>query len=151
MKMYILRGKAGNYAMPGEKPHYWANGALDEASALAYARMRNYEGQVIDVVGYSGYNSPQMKATLEAVRSDLDCFALYGFSAGGYTVWNLLHGGLTKAEKERLNLVVVLGSPGPPDKSSYGKGNWELIFRENPKEGHMAGPKALLARPRGSD
>jgi hypothetical protein len=150
MKMFILRGKAGDYALPGGKSKYWANGALDDTAAMDFARLRGYDPKMIPVAGNSGYNSAQMREALKQIRADDDVFALYGFSAGGYTVWNIINKALTTKEKERLALVVVLGSPGPPAMDTY-RGDWELIFRENPPEGHMAGPQALLKRPYGPD
>jgi pimeloyl-ACP methyl ester carboxylesterase len=152
MKMFILRGKAGDYALPGGKSRYWANGALDDDAATNFARLRGYEPRMIAVAGNSGVNSHQMREALKQIRADDDVFALYGFSAGGYTVWNLLNKGLTTKELERLALVVVLGSPSPPGPpvDTY-RGDWEFIFRLNPPEGHMAGPRALLKRPYGPD
>ena len=41
MKMLILRGKAGKYALPGEQPRDWPRGALDEPAALEFARLRD--------------------------------------------------------------------------------------------------------------
>jgi len=147
MKMLILRGKAGDYPTPDGKPKYWQKGALDEPSALEFARLRGYDAKVIDVKGYSAVNSEQMIATLKEIRADDDIFALYGFSAGGYTIANIL-GVLTKKEKERLALVVILGAP--PHLGIY-DGPWELIYREDPdgKNGHMRGPKELLSNPYG--
>jgi hypothetical protein len=147
MKMLILRGKAGNYPTPDGKPMFWPKGALDEPAALEFARLRGYDAKVIDVEGYSAVNSAQMVAALKEIRADEDIFALYGFSAGGYTIANIL-GVLTKKEKERLALVVILGAP--PHSSVY-DGPWELIYREDPpgKNGHMRGPRVLLTNPYG--
>jgi hypothetical protein len=147
--MVIMRGKAGMYALPGEAKKDWPAGALDEAAALRFARLRGYEPKVIKVAGYSGMYSRQMKLALKEIRADDDVFALYGFSAGGYTINNILRV-LTSKEKDRLALVVVLGAPPPPEKSTY-HGPWELIFRLNPPEGHMAGPSVLLRDPFGPD
>jgi hypothetical protein len=146
MKMIILRGKAGDYALPGGPTRYWANGALDDAAAYEFARLRGYDAKMINVKGYSGFNSEQMRKALDEIRADDEVFALYGFSAGGYTVGNILKV-LTDKEKDRLALVVVLGAP--PRKPIYDSGLWETIYRENPPDGHMAGPKALLAKPYG--
>jgi hypothetical protein len=44
--MLILRGIAGNFA-----GRDWPHGALDEPSALEYARRKGYEGKVLDVAG----------------------------------------------------------------------------------------------------
>lgn len=149
MKMIILRGKDGNYALPGQPPRLWPDGALDDAAACDFARLRGYDPKSINVKGSSVTGSRQMSKAMEEIRADDDVFALYGFSAGGYTIWNILRA-LTKKERDRLALVIVLGAPPPPNKSSY-QGPWELIYRLNPPEGHMAGPRALLARPYGTD
>lgn len=149
MKMLILRGKAGRYALPGQKAQDWPRGALDEAAALEFARLRGYDGKVMDVAGLSVAGSAQMRMTLENIRADDDVFALYGFSAGGYAIFHILRA-LTQSERDRLALVVVLGAPPPPHKASY-RGPWELIFRTDPPAGHMAGPRALLAQPFGPD
>ena len=51
MKMLILRGITGHYA-----GRDWPRGALDEPSALEYARRKGYVGQVLDVAGATGAN-----------------------------------------------------------------------------------------------
>ena len=148
MKMLILRGKAGTYALPGEKAREWPTGALDEPAALEFARLRGYTPKPLNVAGYSG-GGKAMQMALEEIRKDDEVFALYGFSAGGYTIYHILRA-LKPKERDRLALVVVLGAPPPPDIHLY-RGPWELIFRLNPPAGHMAGPRALLARPYGPD
>jgi hypothetical protein len=149
MKMLIMRGKAGMYALPGEKDRDWPRGALDEPAALEFARLRGYSPKVLDVAGYSAAGSRQMQMALSEIRADDEVFALYGFSAGGYTIFNILRV-LKPKERDRLALVVVLGAPPPPAVHHY-RGPWELIFRLNPSDGHMAGPRALLAQPFGPD
>jgi len=140
--MLILRGKAGTY---GGKD--WPRGALDEPPALEYAERRGYTGEVLDIAGVAVEHSKQTKLALEEFRGDPDVSAIYGFSAGGYNVLHFL-GELSPIECKRLRLVVVLGAPGnPADKYNARKfgGNWELVYRTDPPEGHMAGPKVLLA------
>ena len=149
MKMLIMRGKAGMYALPGEKDRDWPRGALDEAAALEFARLRGYSPKILDVAGYSAAGSKQMQMAMSEIRADDDVFALYGFSAGGYTIFNILRV-LKPKERDRLALVVVLGAPPPPAVHHY-RGPWELIFRLDPPAGHMAGPRALLAQPFGPD
>jgi hypothetical protein len=149
MKMLIMRGKAGIYALPGEPERNWPKGALDEAAALEFARLRDYSPIILDVAGYSAAGSRQMQMAMSEIRADDEVFALYGFSAGGYTIYNILRV-LKPKERDRLALVVVLGAPPPPSINGY-RGPWELIFRLNPPAGHMAGPRALLARPFGPD
>jgi hypothetical protein len=47
----------------------------------------------------------------------------------------------------RLKLVVVLGAPDRPP-SEYEARNfgadWELVYRQDPPQGHMFGPERLL-------
>ena len=149
MKMLIMRGKAGTYALPGEKEREWPTGALDEPAALEFARLRGYTPKPVNVAGYSAPGSKQMQMALTEIRSDNEVFALYGFSAGGYTIYHILRA-LKPKERDRLALVVVLVAPPPPSINGY-RGQWELIFLLNPPAGHMAGPRALLARPFGPD
>jgi len=149
MKMLIMRGKAGKYALPGEHAKDWPRGALDEPAALEFARLRGYDTKILDVAGLSTAGSMQMRMALSEIRADNEVFALYGFSAGGYTIYHILRA-LTPKERDRLAMVVVIGAPPPPDKHSY-RGPWELIFRVDPPAGHMAGPRALLTRPYGPD
>jgi hypothetical protein len=149
MKMIIMRGKAGSYALPGEKARVWPRGALDDQAAVEFAKLRGYVPKIIDVAGYSAVDSKQMQTAMSEIRADNDVFALYGFSAGGYTILNIL-GRLTRKEKDRLALVVVLGAP-EAGSHSY-NGPWELIYRLDPSKaagGHMGGPRELLKQPYG--
>ena len=132
--MLILRGIAGHFA--GQTyPH----GALDEPAALDYARRRGYLGRVLDVSGEANEDSPQVVEALAAIRRDQSISALYGFSGGGYNAAYILDD-LTDAERDRINLVIVLGAPkNSPDLY---KGPWELVYRSDPS--HMSGPRALL-------
>ena len=66
-KMLILRGIAGHYA-----GRDWPRGALDEPPALEYARRKGYVGQVLDVAGATGPQSPQTKMALAEVSSRRD-------------------------------------------------------------------------------
>lgn len=131
-KMLILRGIV--------KPGY-PRGALDEESAKEYARRRGYEPVVLDVSGETGPNSPQVRMAMDAFRVDKSIHAFYGFSGGGYNVRHVLRR-LNTEELMRVDLVVVLGAPNNP--SSLYRGHWELVYRLDPKEGHMAGPRILL-------
>jgi hypothetical protein len=136
-KMLILRGIAGHYS-----GRDWPRGALDEPPALEYARRRGYVGEVLDVAGATGENSPQTQMALARFHRDETVAALYGFSGGGYNVLHIIKA-LPHAELARLRLVVVLGAPNNP--SHLYKGSWELVYRLDPPGGHMDGPRALLA------
>ena len=110
MKMLIMRGKTGKYALPGEQARDWPRGALDEPAALEFARLRDYDAKILDVAGLSTAGSMQMRMALSEIRADNEVFALYGFSAGGYTIYRILRA-LKPKERDRLALVVVLGAP----------------------------------------
>ncbi len=138
--MLILRGRPGNY--DGKD---WPRGALYEAPALEYARRKGYVGKVLDVAGEASANSQQTRMALAEFRRDLTVTALYGFSAGGYNVLHIIDA-LTPDERTRLKLVVVLGA-APGNSAKHYKGprdHWGLVWRDNPKAGHIAGPRALL-------
>lgn len=130
--MLILRG-ISNAANP--------RGQLDDASALKYAQLRGYQGEVLDVSGNS--SGPQVERALARIRdtSKPPVAALYGFSGGGYNTRHILNA-LNDDEQGRLNLVVILGAPKQP--ASAFEGDWELVYRIDPREGHMAGPRILL-------
>jgi hypothetical protein len=145
-KMLILRGISGTFC--GQK---YSNGALDEPSALQYARRRGYDGYVLDASGETGDNSIQTRRALTEFRKDKTITALYGFSGGGYNIWHILKQ-LKADEKERLELVVVLGAPKTPEHQY--KGTWELVYRIDPQGSgpdtdgcrHMSGPRVLLGQ-----
>ena len=137
MKMLILRGIAGHYA-----GRDWPRGALDEPPALEYAQRKGYVGEVLDVAGATGANSPQTKMALAEFHRDSTVAALYGFSGGGYNVLHVIHA-LPPADRARIQLVVVLGAPLNP--ANLYRGPWELVYRTDPPGGHMDGPRALLA------
>lgn len=136
-KMLILRGIAGHYA-----GRDWPRGALDEPPALEYARRKGYVGEVLDVAGATGANSPQTKMALAEFHRDSTVAALYGFSGGGYNVLHILKA-IAPADRARIQLVVVLGAPLNP--AHLYRGPWELVYRTDPPGGHMDGPRALLA------
>jgi lysozyme family protein len=135
--MLILRGIAGHFA-----GRDWPRGALDEPSALAYAKARGYDGRILDVAGATGSGSLQVAMALTALRADASVTALYGFSGGGYNVLHILDD-LSRDERARIKLVVVLGAPSNPP--ALYRGPWELVYRTDPPSGHMDGPRALLA------
>jgi hypothetical protein len=78
---------------------------------------------------------------IERIRRDEAVTAVYGFSGGGYnarTIW----GHLSAVERERIQMVIVVGSPGVEE--SHFAGDPYVLIQPDPPEGHMAGPKALL-------
>lgn len=130
--MLILRGVANE-----ENPR----GQLDDESALEYARRLGFEGEVLDVAGNAGANSPQVAMALERIRSDERVTAIYGFSGGGYNA-RLIWKELTAAERERIRKVIVIGSPRVTEADFPGKS--DVLIRADPPEGHIAGPRVLL-------
>lgn len=137
--MLILRGISGTFG--GKR---YPNGALDGASAIAYAERLGYRGQVLDVSGETGVASAQTLKAVDAIRWDSDIDAIYGFSGGGYNarhVW----GKLTAEERKRIRRIVVVGSPGVEGVSFVGCPNVTIV-PDPPasKGGHMAGPRVLL-------
>jgi hypothetical protein len=127
--MIILRGIANS-----ENPR----GQLDDESALEYARRVGYEGEVLDV---AGDNSAQVRIALDRIRGDEKVTAIYGFSGGGYNA-KRIWGELKATERERIGKIVVIGAPGV-GKADF-PGHAEVLIKQDPPAGHMAGPKALL-------
>jgi hypothetical protein len=130
--MLILRGIAN-----AENPR----GQLDDSSAIEYARRLGFRGDVLDVAGNTGINSLQVKTAIDRIHEDRAVKGLYGFSAGGYNA-RLIWKELSPAERQRFVKVVVLGAPGVaardfPDAA-------DVLIRQDPPAGHLAGPKALL-------
>jgi hypothetical protein len=144
--MLILRGITNLKYWPK-----YPNGALDEPSALEYARRRGYVGRVLNVSGETGDKSPQTRQALREFLSDSTLTALYGFSGGGYNVYHILNR-LTGEQRDRLELVVVIGveanklSAHALNANSF-SAHWELVYRNDPPkpQTHIDGPRALLA------
>ena len=130
--MLILRGIANS-----EHPR----GQLDDPSALEYAQRLGFRGEVLDVAGNTGSDSPQVTLALERIRRDQTVTAIYGFSGVGYNarqIWKKL----AAAERERIRKVIVIGSPDV-DKADF-PGTSDVLIKADPPQGHLAGPKALL-------
>ena len=136
--MLILRGIASNDNTFGRP---YPNGALDEASAVEYAHLRGYTPKVLTVSGEASRTSLQATLALKELRHDASITALYGFSGGGFNVRHILRDA-SQYILDRIKLVVILGAPQNP--ASLYKGPWETVWRGDPPEGHMFGPKALL-------
>ena len=130
--MLILRGIANS-----DNPR----GQLDDSSALQYARRRGFRGELLDVAGNTGADSPQVNMALERIRRDETVTAIYGFSGGGYNA-RLIWRELTAAERERIRTIIVVGSPQVAKADFPGKAN--VRIKSDPPEGHMAGPTVLL-------
>ena len=153
--MLILRGKTDLKAWPK-----YPNGALDEQSALQYAKNNGYEGRVLPVSGETGSNSKQTEKALQDFLNDQTITALYGFSGGGYNVRHILDrlkaDPATAKQLARLELIVVIGVDKQnlsrdrllreSYKTSCDKVHWEVVYRNDPKPPltHIDGPRALL-------
>lgn len=135
--MLLLRGIAGEF--DGKS---YPNGALDEASATAYARLRGYEPKVLTVSGEAYDDSPQVQLAIKELRQDESITALLGFSGGAFNIRHIIEHAPASV-LVRIRLLVVLGAPQNP--ASLYKGKWELVWRGDPPQGHMAGPAVLLA------
>jgi hypothetical protein len=128
--MLILRGIAN-----AQHPH----GQLDDEAAREYARRLGYRGEVLDVAGDA--DGPQAKIALDRIHHDNKVTAIYGFSGGGYNarrIWSHLNA----QERHRIGKVVVIGSPGV-SKSDF-PGSADVLVKQDPPAGHMAGPRTLL-------
>jgi hypothetical protein len=130
--MLILRGIAN-----AENPR----GQLDDNSAINYARRLGFRGDVLDVAGNPGVHSPQVKTAIDRIHEDRTVKGLYGFSGGGYNA-RLIWKELSPAERQRIFKVIVIGAPGVaqtdfPDAA-------DVLIRQDPPAGHLAGPKVLL-------
>jgi hypothetical protein len=160
-KMLILRGNpapASTYPDEYGNKIAWPKGALHVHAAEAYARMRGYEPVVLDVPGKpQSQHSPQTIAAVKMFLDDTAVTAFYGFSGGGYNVKHILDVLASKdpSSLQRITLVVVIGSPYSKFPHQAGKAlytaahygrdlHWEVVYRINPKEGHMFGPDVLL-------
>ena len=130
--MLILRGIANS-----ENPR----GQLDDGAALEFARRLGFRGEVLDVAGEARAHSPQVGMALDRIHQDEKVAAIYGFSAGGYNVRRIWKE-LTAEERERIGKVIVVGSPGVARTDFPGKA--EVVIKDDPPAGHLAGPKILL-------
>jgi hypothetical protein len=133
-KMLILRGIAN-----ADHPR----GQLDDAAALEYARRLGYRGEVLDVASDSSGDASQFNQAMARIRQDQSVAAIYGFSGGGYNakrIWSSLR----PAERERIERVVVIGSPGV-HKGDF-PGSEHVVIQGDPPAGHLAGPRVLLEK-----
>jgi hypothetical protein len=130
--MLILRGIASAEAPRGQ---------LDDESALKYARRVGYHGEVLDVASNGSADSAQVKIATERIRHDEKVRAIYGFSGGGYNT-RRIYARLNRAERQRIRKIVVVGSPGIT-KADFPE-SADILIKDDPPAGHMAGPKALL-------
>ena len=128
--MLILRGIANS-----EHPR----GQLDDHSALEYARRLGYRGEVLDVAGGNG---AQVKMALDRIRRDDEGDRALRFFRRRLQRPAHLESQLDADERARIGKVVVIGSPGV-DEDDF-PGSADVVIKQDPPAGHLAGPKALL-------
>jgi hypothetical protein len=146
-RMLILRGNATKDATiyPDEqgRTRAWPDGALHEKAAIGFAKQLTYN----DIVIVDGSGSPprgkgtrQTDDALDSIHEVKDADAeigLYGFSGGGYTVFEILKY-LAKNEPEslrRIRHVIVIGAPNDlGDDAIYQPAYYDaLVVKDNPK------------------
>jgi hypothetical protein len=130
--MLILRGIASAEAPRGQ---------LDDDSALKYARRVGYRGEVLDVASNGSTDGAQVTMAVDRIRHDEKVRAIYGFSGGGYNA-RRIYARLNRAERQRMRKIIVVGSPGVT-KADFPE-SADVLIKDDPPAGHMAGPKALL-------
>jgi hypothetical protein len=175
--MLILRGnattkdQANDFPDEQGKPHVWPEGALHEGPARAYAKQLGYEDVMVDGSGSlpRGKGTKQTDDALKKFHEDEEAdIGFYGFSGGGYTLFEILKY-LTRTEPKslhRIKDVVVVGAPNKQGDAIYKpayyialvlqkdpKINWEAPkwtpkYKENPKPEQM--PKDITL-PKGAD
>jgi hypothetical protein len=170
-RMLILRGNATKDATiyPDEqgRTRAWPDGALHEHAALAFAKQLKYH----DIIVVDGSGSPprgkgttQTDDALDTIHEDKDAdIGLYGFSGGGYTVFEILKY-LARTDPEslrRIRHVIVIGAPNDlggaaiykpayfdtlvhkdhPEIKDWKPLDWTPIYRENPDPSQL--PKGV--------
>src|SRR5437660_10361736 len=130
--MLILRGIASAEAPRGQ---------LDDESALKYARRVGYHGEVLDVASNGSADGAQVKMAIDRIHHDEKVRAIYGFSGGGYNA-RRIYARLNRTERQRIRKIVVVGSPGITQGDFPESA--DVLIKNDPPAGHMAGPKALL-------
>ena len=130
--MLILRGIASAEAPRGQ---------LDDESALKYARRVGYHGEVLDVASNGSADGAQVKMAIDRIHHDEKVRAIYGFSGGGYNA-RRIYARLNRTERQRIRKIVVVGSPGITQADFPESA--DVLIKNDPPAGHMAGPKALL-------
>jgi hypothetical protein len=176
-RMLILRGNdttdTGIYPDETGKTRARPEGALHEKAARAFAKQLGYDDVMVDGSG-SPPRSPESTQTKDALKKfheDKEAdIGFYGFSGGGYTVFEILKF-LAATEPDslrRIRHVVVIGAPNHLGgqaiyKPAYydalvvkdnlkikdwKKLDWVPIYRENPKLSQM--PKGVQL-PKGVD
>jgi hypothetical protein len=176
-RMLILRGNATTKEQANDfpddqgKPHVWPEGALHEKAARAYAKQLGYDDVMVDGSGSEQTaTGRQAKDALKKFHEVEDAdIGFYGFSGGGYTLWEILKFMAATEPKSlsRIRHVIVIGAPNHRggdaiykpayynarvDQKAKGKdwkdADWVPIFRENPKLKQM--PKGIVL-PEGAD
>ncbi len=85
-------------------------GRLHDGPAREFARREGFQPEVLDASGETGAYSHQTNAAMSRIKKG-GVTGLYGFSGGGYNLVHLWRR-LTPTEHDRIQRVVVVGSPG---------------------------------------
>jgi hypothetical protein len=178
-RMLILRGnattkdRANDFPDEQGKPHVWPEGALHENAVRAYAKQLKYDDIIIVEGSGSLPRGRGTKQTDDAVKKfredDKADIGFYGFSGGGYTLWEVLKLLTTTEPKSlhRIKDVVVVGAPNSKGgdviykpayyialvlkdnpKIDWEAPSWKLKYKEDPKLVQM--PKGVTL-PEGAD
>ena len=122
-----------------------ANAKIRAASSMTTPRANTRACSVIAarcLTSLETPTAPQAKIALDRIHHDDKVTAIYGFSGGGYNtrrVWSQVERRSSASASAR---VVVIGSPGV-SKSDF-PASADVIIKQDPPAGHMAGPRALL-------
>jgi len=176
--MLILRGnattkdQANDFPDEQGKPHVWPEGALHERAARAYAKQLGYDDVMVEGSGSRprGQGTKQTDDALKKFHEDEEAdIGFYGFSGGGYTLWEVLKLLTTTEPKSlhRIKDVVVVGAPNSKGgdviykpayyialvlkdnpKITWEAPGWKLKYKEDPKLTQM--PKGVTL-PEGAD
>ena len=125
--------------LPGMWSRYYGiKPEVVEGYVKEYATLKGYSFDHINISG--DYRTLQYHKALERIQKG-DVTAVFGFSAGGYTINSLLPN-LSKTLRDKIQLEVIVGSPGV---NAY-PGIKEHVIMLNPPEGHLHGPEVLLRK-----
>jgi pimeloyl-ACP methyl ester carboxylesterase len=104
-------------------------------------RSRDRHGEVLDVASNGSADGAQVQMAIDRIRHDEKVRAIYGFSGGGYNT-RRIYARLNRGERQRIRKIVVVGSPGVTGADFPESA--DVLIKNDPPTGHLAGPKALL-------
>jgi len=135
-------------AMPSEEvmlylPGMWSRYGAVKPEEVAYqvglyAQLRGWKFAEIKISG--DQRAAQYQAALHRIEKG-DITALYGFSAGGYNVANLM-ANMAQTFRAKIKHEIIVGAPGAMMVHAAP----DLVIFKDPPEGHIHGPEKLLAK-----